>query len=183
MDIATLKELTKASAVVRAMPNMAASESKSATVFTSAGAALSVVQHEQCRLVLDALGLAVEVPSELFIDLGTGLVGSGPAFVFLVMEAFVDTGVELGFTREQASQLIVQLFDGCVSVLRAATPPAGPQQLAPITQMRWNVTSPGGTTAAGVAAMEDNKVRTAVRAAIVSAAAKASQLGARTAKL
>lgn len=121
--------------IVRAMPNTAASIGKSATVWVSS-TPLNVQQKQRVEYVLGSMGLAVEAPAEHFIDFATGLVGSGPAFVFLVVEAFIDAGVHLGFTRASATELVIQLFEGCVALLRARPDTS-------IAQQRWNVTSPG----------------------------------------
>jgi pyrroline-5-carboxylate reductase len=170
VTLKTLSELLPASGkIVRAMPNTAASQGKSATVWV-ASAPLDGPEKKCVEYVLGSMGLAVEVPTEVFIDFGTGLVGSGPAFVFLVVEAFVDAGVHLGFKRDTATELVIQLFEGCVAVMKASPNVS-------VAQHRWNVTSPGGTTAAGLTALEDGKVRTAIREAVLRAAAKASQLG------
>lgn len=174
VDLATLRALLPgAGAVVRAMPNTAAAVGCAATVYTWGDAVVAPAQQRAAEAVLGALGVAVAVPGEHFIDYGTGLIGSGPAFVFLVMEAFMDAGVELGFPRADAVRLVEQLFRGCAAVVEAG---AG---AASVAQLRWNVTSPGGTTAAGLAAMEEAGLRTAVRAAVRSAAAKAAELGQR----
>jgi len=87
-------------------------------------------------------------------------------------EAFIDAGVEMGFGRQQATELVVQLFDGCVAMLRARPDTS-------VATHRWNVTSPGGTTAAGLSVLEDGKLRSAMRNAVVRAAEKATQLGQR----
>lgn len=176
ITLQTLQELLHCRGkVVRAMPNTAASQGKSATVWV-ASAPLDQGERSAVEFVLKSMGVAVEVPSEIYIDFGTGLVGSGPAFVFLVVEAFVDAGVHLGFKRDTATELVLQLFEGCVAVLRA-----NPQ--VSVAQHRWNVTSPGGTTAAGLTALEDGKVRSAIREAVLRAATKATQLGQSVAKL
>ena len=97
-----------------------------------------------------------------------GLSGSGPAYVFLIAEALIDAGVLVGLPRNVASDLAIQTLRGSAELLAAGTPPA---------EARANVTSPGGTTAAGVRALEDGRVRAAIIDAVVAAKARADEMG------
>ena len=105
---------------------------------------------------------------EAQIDAVTGLSGSGPAYVFLVAEAMIDAGVLVGLTRPVATELAVQTLRGAAELLATGTPAA---------ELRANVTSPGGTTAAGLRALESAGVRAAFADAVVAAATRSSELG------
>jgi pyrroline-5-carboxylate reductase len=98
----------------------------------------------------------------------TGLSGSGPAYVFLIAEALIDAGVLVGLPRDVASALAIQTLRGSAELLATGTPPA---------EARGNVTSPGGTTAAGLRALEAGGVRAAVIDAVVAAATRAGEMG------
>ena len=130
---------------------------------------------------------SIHVEDEGFLDKATGVSGSGPGFVFVIFEAFIDAAVELGFSRAQAQAMTLQLFDGCVTLARTCPDLHvaqlkvlervcfGVQFTSPISQN--NVTSPGGTTAAGLAALEDRGLRSAIRAAVLAATSKSEQIG------
>jgi pyrroline-5-carboxylate reductase len=157
-------------AVVRCMPNTPAQVFKSVSVYCCAP---SITQEQRAKVLLLLASLGdchIDVADESYIDKATGVSGSGPGFVFVIFEAFMDAAVELGFTRAQAQDMTLQLFDGCVALARAS-----PDKH--VAQLRNQVTSPGGTTAAGLAALEEAGVRGAVRAAIVAATRKSEELG------
>ncbi len=157
-------------AVVRCMPNTPAQVFKSVSVYCC-GPDVSPEQKDKVLQLLASLGdCRIAVTDESYIDKATGVSGSGPGFVFVLFEAFMDTAVELGFSRVQAQQMTLQLFDGCVALARASP-------LLHVAQLKNNVTSPGGTTAAGLAALEAAGARSAIRAAILAAAAKSELMG------
>ena len=112
--------------------------------------------------ILRAVGTVVRVP-ETALDAVTGLSGSGPAYLFLVAEAMIDAGVHAGLAREVSAALVRQLFVGSARLLAEGEDSA--------EALRANVTSPGGTTAAGLAVLE----RAAVRAALIDAVAAATE--------
>ena len=156
--------------VVRVMPNTAAQVFKSVTVFC-ASETLSTEQKKECEYVMKCLGdVVIEVRDESYIDKSTGMVGSGPAWVFLILEAFIDTGVELGFTRAQSTRMTAALFDGSLELLKT-----NPAKTA--TALKNDVTSPGGTTAAGLAVLEREGLRNAIREGIFASYKKSLQLG------
>jgi pyrroline-5-carboxylate reductase len=109
----------------------------------------------------------VRVP-EAQLDAVTGLAGSGPAYLFLVAEALTDAGVLAGLSRTNAEALVRQLFVGSAALLADRGDPAA---------LRAMVTSPGGTTAAGLRALESAGVRAAMLEAVMAATARSRELG------
>lgn len=154
-------------AVVRAMPNTPALVGAGAAAI-SAGTAAGEADLEWARSTLAAVG-TVEVVPEHLMDAVTGLSGSGPAYVFLVAEALVDAGVGAGLPRDVADRLTRQTLLGAARLLE--DPRRSPEEL------RAAVTSPGGTTAAGLRALEDRALRAALIAAVESAARRSAELG------
>jgi pyrroline-5-carboxylate reductase len=154
--------------VVRAMPNTPALVGAGAAA-VAAGSAASDSDVAWASSVLGAVGTVVVV-SESLLDAVTGLSGSGPAYLFLVVEALVEGGVLAGLPRDVASSLAVQTLVGSGQLL--ATSSSGPEAL------RAAVTSPGGTTAAGLRALERGGVRAAFLDAVMAAAERSRELGA-----
>ena len=153
-------------AVVRAMPNTPALVGAGAAAI-AAGAAAGPDDLAWAESILAAVGSVVRV-SEAQLDAVTGLSGSGPAYVFLVAEALIDAGVLEGLPRDVATELAVATLRGAGELLATGQPPA---------ELRAAVTSPGGTTAAGLAALESAAVRAAFSAAVSAAAARSRELG------
>lgn len=158
--------LPASTSVLRAMPNTPALVGAGASAL-SAGADVPVEHIAWARRVLEAIGVVVELP-ETSLDAVTGLSGSGPAYVFLVAEALIDAGVLVGLTRPVARQLAVQTLLGSARLLDET----GKEP----SELRAAVTSPGGTTAAGLRALEAAGVRAAVLEAVVAATERASKL-------
>lgn len=154
-------------AVVRAMPNTPALIGAGAAAI-SPGAAAGEEDLAWAEEVLGAVGVVVRVP-ETALDAVTGLSGSGPAYVFLVAEAMVDAGVLVGLPREVAETLAFQTLLGSSRLLVDGT--VGPAEL------RAAVTSPGGTTAAGLRELERCGVRAAFLDAVTAATARSRELG------
>lgn len=118
-------------------------------------------QCDQISLILAALGAAVRVEDEHQIAMATALSGSGPAYAFLVMEAMIDAGVHLGFSRRMAQELVVQTMLGAARFAdETGKHPA---------ELRNMVTSPGGTTAAALYEMEKGGLRTVFSKAVYAA--------------
>ncbi len=167
VTIATLERLVPGRPVVRAMPNTPALVGVGAAAIapgTRAGA-----EHlEMAERLLGAVGVVVRV-SEPALDAVTGLSGSGPAYVFLVAEALIEAGVLAGLTRDVASQLVIQTLLGSATLL--ARDESGPESL------RAAVTSPGGTTAAGLRELEAHGVRAAILDAVMAATRRSRELG------
>jgi pyrroline-5-carboxylate reductase len=154
-------------AVVRAMPNTPALIGAGAAAI-SPGSAAGEDDLAWAEEVLGAVGLVVRVP-ETALDAVTGLSGSGPAYVFLVAEAMVEAGVLAGLPREVAEALTFQTLLGSSRMLVDRS--SGPAEL------RAAVTSPGGTTAAGLGELERRGVRAAFLDAVSAATARSRELG------
>ena len=153
--------------VVRAMPNMPALVGAGASVIAP-GTAAAEEDLAWAESVLSSIGVVVRLPERL-LDAATGLSGSGPAYVFLVVEALVEAGVLEGLDREVARVLAVQTLLGAARMLDETGERA--------EELRAAVTSPGGTTAAGLRALEGRAVRSAFLEAVAAAAERARQLG------
>jgi len=154
--------------VVRSMPNTPAQIGEGITVWM-ASPAVSAEQREQARMVLQAFGEEVEATDEDQLDMATALSGSGPAYVFLFMEALVDAGVHLGFSRQVAEQLVTQTVKGSVDFYAHS-----PNHLA---RLRNQVTSPGGTTAEALYYLDKSGFRTAISRAVWAAYQRSVELG------
>jgi pyrroline-5-carboxylate reductase len=155
-------------AVVRSMPNTPAQIGEGITVWT-ASEAVSEEQKKIARAILSALGEEVFVEDEYYLDMATALSGTGPAYVFMFMEALIDAGVHMGFPRRIAEQLVVQTIRGSISYyLKAGRHPA---------TLRNQVTSPGGTSAEALYYLEKAGFRTAISRAIWAAYQRSLELG------
>jgi pyrroline-5-carboxylate reductase len=155
-------------AVVRAMPNTPAQIGEGMTAWV-ATAEVDEQQQRQVRALLGALGQEMVVEKERMIDMATALSATGPTYIFLVMEALVDAGVHMGFSRHVAQQLVLQTMLG--SVLFARESHKHPAEL------RNMVTSPGGTSAEAIYQMEKGGLRTVLSKAVYSAYQRAVALG------
>jgi len=166
--IATIEQGLGHMAIVRSMPNTPAQIGEGITVWT-ASEAVSEEQLEHARTILTALGEEIWVDDEDYLDMATALSGTGPAYVFLFMEAMVDAGVHLGFPRYIAEKLVIQTLRGSVEYVRQA-----PDHLA---RLRNQVTSPGGTSAEALYFLERAGFRTALSRAIWAAYQRSLTLG------
>ena len=164
----TIRDRLGHEAIVRAMPNTPAQIGEGMTVWT-ATAAVSPQRRRSVREVLGALGQEIYVEDEKYIDMATAVSGSGPAFIFLVMEALIDAAVHIGMRREMAAPIVIQTLLGSARYAQASGKhPA---------DLRNMVTSPGGTTAEGLLALEQAGIRAAFAEAIMAAYERAKQLG------
>lgn len=153
--------------VVRSMPNTPALVGAGAAAIAG-GSTATEDDLAWAEEVLSAVGTVVRVPEHL-LDAVTGLSGSGPAYVFLVAEALIEGGVLAGLPRDTAAALAVQTLLGAATLLSQSSD--GPEVL------RANVTSPGGTTAAGLRVLEGRAVRSAFIEAVQAAAERSRRLG------
>ena len=158
------------SAVVRTMPNTPAQIGEGITAWTPS-AQVNQAHEDQVCAMLEALGKVVRVENERQIDMATALSATGPTYIFLVMEALVDAGVHLGFSRHVAQELVQQMMLG--SVLFARESHKHPAEL------RNMVTSPGGTSAEAIYQMEKGTLRTVLSKAVWAAYQRAEALGAK----
>jgi len=158
------------SCLVRAMPNMPAQIGEGITVWT-ATAEVNQRQREMAQSILAALGKEIYVSGEKYIDMATALSGSGPAYVFLIIEALVDAGVHIGLPRDMAEKLVVQTVLGSTRAVEAmGKHPA---------ELKNMVTSPGGTTTEGLLQLESGGLRSLLLQAVIAAYNKAKALGAK----
>ncbi len=154
-------------AVVRAMPNTPALVGQGASAIAG-GASAGEADLAWAESILGAVGTVARV-TEAQLDAVTGLSGSGPAYLFLVAESLIEAGVLAGLPRPTAASLVRQLLVGSAALL--AEGDADPVVL------RAQVTSPGGTTAAGLRVLEEHGVRSAFLEAVMAATARSRELG------
>lgn len=166
--ITALKRGLDHRAIARAMPNTPAQIGQGISVWTTTPE-VSESQREQARLILGALGEEIWMDDEEYLDMATALSGTGPGYVFLFMEAMIDAGVHLGFSRDVATRLVLQTMQGSVALVRAT----GRHP----TELRNAVTSPGGTTAEALYQLEKGGMRTVLSKAIWAAYQKSKYLG------
>ena len=155
-------------AVIRAMPNTPAQIGSGMTVWTTSSG-MSEAMVAASREILRTLGDELHVPDEKLIDMATALSASGPAYVFLFIEALIDAGVYLGMQRDVAKRLVLQTLLGSSELVRqSGRHPA---------ELKDMVTSPGGTTAEALLALERRGFKGAVLDAVIAAYEKSRTLG------
>ena len=154
--------------VVRSMPNTPARLGKGVTVWY-ATPETTEAQRAQAAALLGALGLQLEVDDEKMVAMATAVSGTGPTYVFLVMEALIDAAVHLGFPRHVAHDLVIETLEG--STLFAKQSGMHPAEL------RNMVTSPGGTSAAALHELESGRLRTVMSEAVWAAFRRTVELG------
>lgn len=155
-------------AIIRVMPNTPAQIGAGMSVWT-ATAAVTEEQKAQAQAILKALGEEIYVEEERYLDMATAVSGTGPTYIFLMMEALVDAAVHLGFSRRIALDLVTQTTLG--SVLFAK------QSNKHLAELRNMVTSPGGTSAEAIYQMEKGSLRTVFSKAVWAAYQKSKLLG------
>jgi pyrroline-5-carboxylate reductase len=154
--------------VVRVMPNTPARVGKGMSVWT-ATEDVNETQRGYARGLLSALGEEIFVDNEDYLDMATALSGTGPAYVFMFMEAMIDAGVHMGFSRRIAEQLVYQTIEGSLAFARdSKRHPA---------ELRNMVTSPGGTSADAIYQLDKGGFRTVLSKAIWAAYKKSRLLG------
>jgi pyrroline-5-carboxylate reductase len=154
--------------VVRSMPNTPARLGRGMTVWY-ATPETTPEQREQARALIGALGAQIEADDEKFVAMATAVSGSGPTYVFLVMEALIDAAVHLGFPRHVAHDLVIETLEG--STLFAKQSGLHPAEL------RNMVTSPGGTSAAALHELESGRLRTVLSDAVWASFRRTVELG------
>jgi pyrroline-5-carboxylate reductase len=166
--IETIADDLQHRSIVRAMPNTPAQIAEGMTVWT-ATPEVTEAQQRQIQMIFGALGRELQVEEEKMIDMATALSATGPTYTFLVMEALIDAGVHMGFSRHVAEELVLQTMLG--SVLFARESHKHPAEL------RNMVTSPGGTSAEAIYQMEKGSLRTVLSKAVWAAYQRANSLG------
>jgi pyrroline-5-carboxylate reductase len=162
------KQLDRKAPVVRSMPNIAATVGRAA-VGMCANAAVTPELRSRAIEVLSSIGTVIEV-EERQLDAVTGLSGSGPAYVFLMIEALADGGVLAGIPRDKALELALLTVEGSAALIR--------ETKIPPSLAREMVTSPGGTTIEGLLQLEEGGFKGLVMKAVRNAAEKSARLGA-----
>jgi pyrroline-5-carboxylate reductase len=168
---ATLQSLTEGldhPFIVRSMPNTPAQIGEGMTVWTQSPAT-SESQHDLAQQILSALGREIYVEDESYIDMATAVSGTGPAYVFLFLEAMIDAGVHLGLPRRIAEEMVMQTIKGSIAYYS--------QNESHPARLRNQVTSPGGTSATALYYLEKMGFRTAISRAIWAAFTRSQELG------
>lgn len=156
------------SRVVRVMPNTPAQIGRGISVWTATGS-VDETGRKKVRVILSALGAEEYVIHEPELDMATALSGTGPAYVFMFMEALIDAGVHMGFSRRVAEKLVFETVLGAAEFAKGE-----PDHLA---KLRNQVTSPGGTSAAAQYQLERGRLRTVLSDAVWAAYHRCQQLG------
>ena len=159
--------LAQGARVVRVMPNIPCVVGAGASCYAG-GAHATAKDLENVALVLNSFGIALPV-EEKYLDAVTGLSGSGPAYVFLFIEAMADGGVQVGLSRDVALKLALQTVYGSARMALESAKHLG--------ELKDEVTSPGGTTIAGLYALEQKGFKGTVMDAIVHATRRSQELG------
>ncbi len=168
VNVGTLRNQLGHRALVRVMPNTPAQIGKGMAVWT-ATPEVNDEQRATVRRILQTLGIELYVPDERYIDMATAVSGSGPGFFFLILEAMIDGAVQIGMRRELAAEMVYQTALGSAAFAQ--------QSKLHTAVLRDQVTSPGGTTAEGIRAMEQQGVRAGIIEAIVAAYERTLELG------
>ncbi|MEE8369728.1 MAG: pyrroline-5-carboxylate reductase [Dehalococcoidia bacterium] len=168
ISIAAIGDALQHQALVRAIPNTPAQIGQGMTIWT-ATEAVPDADRQAVGSVLASVGLEIYVTDEKYVDMATAVSSSGPAYIFLIMEALTDAAVHIGLRREMAEAMVIQTVLG--SARYAQESKRHPAEL------RNQVTSPGGTTTEGLLALERAGLRAAFSEAVKAAYEKAKRLG------
>jgi pyrroline-5-carboxylate reductase len=160
--------LNKKLRLIRVMPNIAAAVKEAATA-VAAGKNASEEDIKLAMTIFNSIGKTVFIPENYLMDAITGLSGSGPAYIFLIVEAMADAGVKVGLSRQEALFLSAQTVLGAAKMLIETREHPG--------QLRDRVTSPGGTAIAGLATLEEGGLRTTLINAVEVATNRSRELG------
>ena len=167
-SIDTLRRGLGHDAIVRVMPNTPAQIGEGMSVWTSTPD-VDDRQRARVKAALGALGEELWVDEEKYVDMATALSGTGPTYVFLMMEALIDAGVHMGFPRRIAEQIVLQTVSGSVAFARDSG--------RHMAELRNMVTSPGGTSAEAIYQMEKGGLRTVFSRAVYAAYQRTQTLG------
>lgn len=166
--LSTLLEGFKHNVIIRSMPNTPAQIGEGMTVWTSAPG-VGEKEKDKARNILACLGKEVYMDKESYIDMATAISGSGPAYIFLVIESLIDAAVHIGLPRDVAREMVLQTVIGSAKfALSTGKHPA---------ELKNMVTSPGGTTTGGLLELESGNIRSLFISAAVAAYEKAKALG------
>jgi pyrroline-5-carboxylate reductase len=157
-------------AVARVMPNTPAQVGQGMSVWSSTEG-VTDEQRAQVQAVLRALGEELWVEEEKYVDMATALSGTGPTYVFMMMEALIDAGVHMGFPRRISEQIVLQTVAGSVAFARDSG--------KHMAELRNMVTSPGGTSAEAIYQMEKGGLRTVLSRAVYAAYQRTQVLASR----
>lgn len=168
VKIDTLDSKLEHDRIVRVMPNTPAQIGQGMSVWTSTES-VNQEQKNMVKAILTAMGKEIFVTDEKYINMATAVSGSGPAYLFLIMEAMIDAAVHIGLPRDIAEELVLQTVYGSSLIAReTGKHPA---------ELKNSVTSPGGTTAEGLLRLEQGGVRGIIADAVIAAFTRAQQLG------
>lgn len=168
VEIKQLVNKFKTQLVIRTMPNTPAMVLEGITVWTATKETPPQLL-EKAKALFNTFGDEIEVSDEAYLDMATAVSGSGPAYVFLTMEAMIDASVHLGFPRETAIKLVTATIKGSAVYSQ--------QSKDNLTTLRNNVTSPGGTTASALYELERGNFRTVIADGIWAAYRRSLELG------
>ena len=154
--------------IIRVMPNVCVSVGEGATAIT-AGAHCTAVDIDLAKAIFDSVGRCVVIKNHDLMDAVTGLSGSGPAYVFVILDALADAGVKMGLSRDEAQLLAAQTVLGAAKMFLETRYHPG--------QLKDMVTSPAGTTITGLHTLETGGVRAALIDAVESATLRSAELG------
>lgn len=160
--------LAKKLRLIRAMPNIAAAVKTSATAI-AAGPNAHEGDIEMAKAIFDSVGETIFIPENVLMDAITGLSGSGPAYIFVIVDALADAGVKMGLARRDAQLLAIQTVLGAAKLLKETGSHPG--------QLKDMVTSPGGTAIAGIHTLEKGGLRTTLINAVEAATERSHELG------
>jgi pyrroline-5-carboxylate reductase len=160
-------------AIVRVMPNTPAQIGQGMLVWSTTPE-VTDRQRAQVQAALGALGEELWVEDEKYVDMATALSGTGPTYVFLMMEALIDAGVHMGFPRRIAEEIVLQTVSGSVAFARSSG--------KHMAELRNMVTSPGGTSAEAIYQMEKGGLRTVLSKSVYAAYQRTQTLAAEQAK-
>lgn len=154
--------------LIRVMPNICAFVKESATAI-AAGEYVQEGDVELAKAIFDSVGISVFIRENTLMDAFTGLSGSGPAYIFMIIDAMADAGVKMGLSRKNARLLSTQTVLGAAKLLMESNEHPG--------QLKDRVTSPGGTAIAGIHTLEEGGLRTTIMNAVESATNRSRELG------